>query len=161
MLNFQIVDLCLELWQLLIQLSHAHLNRIIKFFQPIIGNSLGYFKARTPMYCAFELKTEKDNKKSNVYFILYGLNAKEGADDGGHDDQENTGTKPGSGDFAGIGITGIPFGIDFHRANQAEDGADGIHEIGTGLEITADLGIGLVDTGVTVLCKEPEGKADQ
>lgn len=80
-----------------------------------------------------------------------GLDPEEGTDDGGDDDEEDTGAKPGGGDFAGVGVAGVPFTVNFYCADQAEDGADGVHQVCSGNKVRADLGIGFIDTGVAVL----------
>lgn len=79
------------------------------------------------------------------------LHAEKGFYDGGHHNKENAGAEPGGGDFGSVLIAGVPFGIHFNSADQAEDGADGVHQVGAGVKVASYLGIGLVNSGVAIL----------
>jgi hypothetical protein len=56
------------------------------------------------------------------------------------------------------GSPAIPFLIHLDGTDEAEHRADGIHEIGTGVEVTADTHVGFVDTCVAVLGIRIAGK---
>ena len=82
----------------------------------------------------------------------FGLQPEKGLNNSGDYDQKDTAAEPRVRDLTGILIARIPLGIHFDRADQAENGTDGVHQAGAGFEITSDLRIGLVDPGVAILC---------
>ena len=80
-----------------------------------------------------------------------GLDSKKTPDHRRDDHQEHAGPEPGCRNFPGIGITAVPFRIDFDGTDQAEHRADCIHQIGSRVEIASHFCIRFLDTGITVL----------
>lgn len=77
-------------------------------------------------------------------------NSEEGFYYCGDDDKEYAAAKPGGCDFTCIMIPMIPFLVDFYRADETEDSADGVHQVCSRREISIDESGCFVNPGIAI-----------
>ena len=59
----------------------------------------------------------------------------EGTQDGGGHDQEDTREEPAGGGLRGVGVTAGELAVSLDAAHQSQHGADGVAQLGGGVEI--------------------------
>ena len=69
---------------------------------------------------------------------------------GGGDYQKDTGSEPRTGSFTRVGVARTELLIDPHSADQADDGANGVDQLGRRVEIRRDHLRSLLNAGHAV-----------
>lgn len=81
----------------------------------------------------------------------------EGTQDGGGHDQEDTREEPAGGGLRGVGVTAGELAVGLDAAHQSQHGADGVAQLGGGVEIRGHEAGRLVDTGKALALRESVG----
>ena len=81
----------------------------------------------------------------------------EGTQDGGGHDQEDTREEPAGGGIRGVGVSAGELAVGLDAAHQSQHGADGVAQLGGGVEIRGHEAGRLVDTGKALALRESVG----
>ena len=112
--------------------------------------------AKTNRYC--DLSPLHSTELPAPLFTGYSMPLEEeGTQDGGGHDQEDTREEPAGGGLRGVGVTAGELAVGLDAAHQSQHGADGVAQLGGGVEIRGHEAGCLVDTGKALALRESVG----